>query len=191
MSATVHLTPFIPSEEDVKLAKETKKILAPRLSSTSPFDLRAINPLKEPSIKIPAQAAHLLVQILDEMSRGNAVKLIPVHAELTTQEAADLLNVSRPTLIRLLDEGKIEFHKVGTHRRVPFKSALAYKRQIDTERKAALAELAAYDQELGICERSVPRGASEFSDALGAYRSLPRQVVRRCSRGMDFKSAEE
>jgi len=53
-------------------------------------------------------------------------------------------------LIRLLDEGKIEFHKVGTHRRVPFKSALAYKRQIDTERKAALAELAAYDQELGI-----------------------------------------
>jgi hypothetical protein len=64
----------------VKLAKKTKKILAPRLRSTAPFDLRAINPLNEPSIKIPAQAAHLLVQILDEMSQGNAVKLIPVHA---------------------------------------------------------------------------------------------------------------
>ena len=150
MSATANLISFIPSDDDVKLARETKKILAPRLSATSPFDLRAINPLKEPSIKIPAQAAHLLVQILDEMSRGNAVKLIPVRAELTTQEAADLLNVSRPTLIRLLDEGKIEFHKVGTHRRVLFKSALAYKRQIDAERKAVLAELAAYDQELGI-----------------------------------------
>ncbi len=150
MSATAQRTPLIPSEDDVKLAKETKKILAPRLSATSPFDLRAINPLKEPSIKIPAQAAQLLVQILDQMSRGNAVKLIPVHAELTTQEAADLLSVSRPTLIRLLDEGKIEFHKVGTHRRVPFKSALAYKRQIDTERKEALDELAAYDQALGI-----------------------------------------
>jgi excisionase family DNA binding protein len=135
MSATANLISFIPSEDDVKLARETKKILAPRLSATSPFDLRAINPLKEPSIKIPAQAAH---------------QLIPVHAEVTTQEAADLLNVSRPTLIRLLDEGKIEFHKVGTHRRVPLKSALGYKRQIDTERKAALAELAAYDQELGI-----------------------------------------
>jgi excisionase family DNA binding protein len=85
------------------------------------------------------------------MSRGNAVKLLPIHAELTTQEAADLLNVSRPTLIRLLNEGgKIEFHKVGTHRRVPFKSAQAYKRQIYEERKVVLAELVAYDQELEI-----------------------------------------
>jgi excisionase family DNA binding protein len=60
------------------------------------------------------------------------------------------LNVSRPTLIRLLKEGKIEFHKVGTHRRVPIKSALAYKRRMDNERQTALAELVAYDQELGI-----------------------------------------
>jgi excisionase family DNA binding protein len=139
-----------PSEDDVKLARETRKILVPRLSSTSPLNLRVVDSLNEPSIKIPAQAAHLLVRILDEMGRGNAVKLIPVHAELTTQEAADLLNVSRPTLIRLLDDGKIEFHKVGTHRRVPIKSVLGYKRQIDAERKAALEELAAYDQELGI-----------------------------------------
>ncbi|MGC9158548.1 MAG: helix-turn-helix domain-containing protein [Terracidiphilus sp.] len=78
------------------------------------------------------------------------MKLIPINAELTTQQAADLLNISRPTLIRLLKEGKIEFHKVGTHRRVPFKSAMAFKRQIDEERRAALAELVAYDQELGI-----------------------------------------
>ncbi len=78
------------------------------------------------------------------------MKLIPIHAELTTQEAADLLHISRPTLIRLLKEGKIEFHKVGTHRRVPFKSAMAFKRRIDAERREALAELAAYDQELGI-----------------------------------------
>jgi excisionase family DNA binding protein len=139
--------PHIPSDDDVKLAKETRKILAPRLSPSRPLDLRLP---KEPSIKIPAAAAHLLVQILDEMSRGNAVKLIPVNAELTTQEAADLLNISRPTLIRLLKDGKMEFHKVGTHRRVPFKSAMAFKRQIDEERRGALAELVAYDQELGI-----------------------------------------
>jgi excisionase family DNA binding protein len=150
MSAAASPAPTIPSEDDVKLAKETRKILALRLSLNMPLDLREVSTPQEPSIRIPAPAARLLVQILDEMSRGNAVKLLPIHAELTTQEAADLLNVSRPTLIRLLNEGKMEFHKVGTHRRVPFKSALAYKKQIDKERKAALAELVAYDQELGI-----------------------------------------
>jgi excisionase family DNA binding protein len=150
MPAAASATPTVPSEDDVKLAKETKKILALRLSSNMPLDLREMSMPQELPIRIPAPAGYLLVQILDEMSRGNAVKLLPIHAELTTQEAADLLNVSRPTLIQLLNEGKIEFHKVGTHRRVPFKSALAYKRQIDEERKAVLAELVAYDQELGI-----------------------------------------
>lgn len=150
MSAAAHLVSIIPSEDDIKPARETKKILAPRLSLSSPFDLRDINPLKQPTVKIPGQAAHLLVQILAEMSRGYAVMLIPVHAELRTQDAAELLNVARPTLIRLLDEGKIEFHKVGIHRRFPLKSALAYKRQIVTKRKGSLAGLAVCDQELDI-----------------------------------------
>lgn len=150
MSATAFLTPVIPSEADATLAKETRQVLASRLSATSTLDLRAMNLAKEPTIRIPASAAHLLIQILDEMSRGNAVKLIPIHAELTTQEAADILNISRPTLIQLLNEGGIEFRKVGTHRRVRFESVMRYKRQLDTERKAALAELSAYDQEIGL-----------------------------------------
>jgi excisionase family DNA binding protein len=149
MSATAFLTPVIPSEADATLAKETRQVLS-RLSATSTLDLRAMNLAKEPTIRIPASAAHLLIQILDEMSRGNAVKLIPIHAELTTQEAADILNISRPTLIQLLNEGGIEFRKVGTHRRVRFESVMHYKRQLDTERKAALAELSAYDQEIGL-----------------------------------------
>jgi excisionase family DNA binding protein len=149
MSATAFLTPVIPSEADATLAKETRQVLS-RLSATSTLDLRAMNLAKEPTIRIPASAAHLLIQILDEMSRGNAVKLIPIHAELTTQEAADMLNISRPTLIQLLNEGGIEFRKVGTHRRVRFESVMRYKRQLDTERKAALAELSAYDQEIGL-----------------------------------------
>jgi excisionase family DNA binding protein len=150
MSAAASPVSYIPSEDDVKLARETKKILVSRLSSAMPLDLREVNSPQNALIRIPVSAAHQLVEILDEMSRGNAVKLIPVHTELTTQEAADLLNVSRPTLIRLLKDGKIEFHKVGTHRRVPFKSALAFKRRMDDECRAALAELVAYDQELGI-----------------------------------------
>jgi excisionase family DNA binding protein len=76
--------------------------------------------------------------------------LIPVHEELTTQEAADMLNISRPSLIQLLDEGKIEYRKVGTHRRVRFEALMSYKRAAAAKRRAALAELAAYDQEIGI-----------------------------------------
>ena len=108
------------------------------------------DPSPEGTFNLPASALRLLVRILEEMARGNAVTLIPVHAELTTQEAADMLNISRPSLIHLLDEGKIEFRRVGTHRRVRFEALMEYKRQVDTERRKVLKQLAAYDQELGI-----------------------------------------
>jgi excisionase family DNA binding protein len=84
------------------------------------------------------------------MGRGNTVTVIPIHAELTTQEAADMLSISRPSLIQMLDEGKIDYRKVGTHRRVRFESLMGYKRKVHAERLAALNELAAYDQEIGI-----------------------------------------
>jgi excisionase family DNA binding protein len=88
--------------------------------------------------------------MLEEMSRGNAVTLIPVRAELTTQEAADILNISRSSLIRFLEEGKIKYRHVGARRRVRFEFLMEYSRQAEAARRAALAELAAYDQELRI-----------------------------------------
>jgi excisionase family DNA binding protein len=141
----------LPSEDETVLARETSRLLRSRICKNRPMQLRIFDDSAEEStVKLPASATQLLIRILDEMSRGNAVTLIPVHAELTTQEAADLLQISRPSLIQLLDEGKIEFRLVGTHRRVRLDALMRYKRQVDAERRAALDELAAYDQEMGL-----------------------------------------
>src|SRR6266702_2021552 len=149
--AQATLDPSLPSEAEATLAKETSRVLARRLREDEPLRLRiSDDPSPEGTFNLPASALRLLVRILEEMARGNAVTLIPVHAELTTQEAADMLNISRPSLIQLLDEGKIEYRKVGTHRRVRFEALMSYKRAANAERRAALAELAAYDQEIGI-----------------------------------------
>ena len=93
--------------------------------------------------KIPRSALKLLGEALTEMGQGNAVAVVPVQSELTTQQAADLLNVSRPFLVNLLDGKKLPSRKVGTHRRVLYKDLLAYKARTDADReKVLLAELA-------------------------------------------------
>lgn len=150
MCPTATLTPEIPSQAEMEVAKKTKDMLADRLGTLVTFDVKALSLASQPTLKIPVSAARLLVEILDEMSRGNAVKIVPVRAELTTQQAADLLNVSRPTMIQMLEEGTIPFRKVGTHRRVCLEEVIAYKRQLEADRRAALAELVAYDQEIGL-----------------------------------------
>lgn len=141
----------LPSEAEAGIAKETSRVLASRAKKDAPMQLQIIDEgAVQPTVKLPAAAVRLLLRILEEMARGNAVTIVPVHAELTTQEAADMLNISRPSLIQLLEEGKIEYRRVGTHRRVRFEALLKYKRQTDDARRAALDALAAYDQELGI-----------------------------------------
>lgn len=145
------MAPTLPTEADAALAKETSRVLAFHIRNSDPLELRVpCVPSPEGNIRLPVSAARLLLRILEEMARGNAVALIPVHAELTTQEAAEMLNISRPSLIRLLEEGKIDHRRIGTHRRVPFESLMKYKRRTEAARKAALAELAAYDQEIGL-----------------------------------------
>jgi excisionase family DNA binding protein len=84
------------------------------------------------------------------MAAGNAVSLVPIHAELTTQQTADILNVSRPYVVGLLERGELAHHKVGTHRRVRFSDLMAYKQEHLGKSKARLAELAKLDQELGL-----------------------------------------
>ena len=84
------------------------------------------------------------------MAQGNAVSSIPIHAELTTQEAADLLNVSRPSLIKQIELGKIPHYKVGKHRRIHFNYLIVYKDQTDLATAQELDEMVAISQELGL-----------------------------------------
>lgn len=113
------------------------------------FNIQLIEEGKQQEpITIPVKAFRLLVNILTEMAAGNAVTLIPIYAEHTTQEAADLLNVSRPYLVQLLEEGKISFRKVGSRRRVLAKDLIQYKEEIDNLRLKAVEELTEQAQKL-------------------------------------------
>jgi excisionase family DNA binding protein len=142
--------PIIPSDSEVELARNSSRVLAGlNLKKTKTIDISLkIGNHHHSSVTLPLSAFKLLVGVLTQMAEGNAVTLIPVHAELTTQEAADLLNVSRPFLIRLLEEKKIPFRKVGTRRRVLFQDLMDYKSKIDAARRKTLDELAAEAQEL-------------------------------------------
>jgi excisionase family DNA binding protein len=100
------------------------------------------------ALVVPRPAAVMLAQVLGMLANGQGVQIMPDAAMLTTQQAADMLNVSRPYLIKLLEQNKIPFEKVGTHRRIRFQDVLAYKTQDDQDRRKVLEELAALGQEL-------------------------------------------
>ncbi len=136
-----------PSKADADLAKKAGQRLAHlRASGELRLELKTASSTEE--LVLPPSALQLLVRALSEMGEGNAVTLTPVRAELTTQQAADLLNVSRPHLVRLLDEGAIPGRKVGSHRRVLLSDLLAYKREFEAKRHEALDELAGLSQDL-------------------------------------------
>jgi excisionase family DNA binding protein len=137
-----------PSASDAALAKESGKKLAAHLGDSNGVRLQMKTGKKSEELVLPPSALRLLVGVLTELAQGNAVTLTPHRAELTTQQAADLLNVSRPHLVKLLDERAIPSHKVGSHRRVRLADLLVYKQEMLAKRHAALDELAALSQEL-------------------------------------------
>jgi excisionase family DNA binding protein len=109
-----------------------------------------VDPDREVMVRIPASVFRILRFVVHHMSHGDAISLAPLHMELTTQGAADLLGVSRPFVIKLLESGKIPFRKVGRHRRVLLRDALAYKENQYRESKELLSEMAREAQEMGI-----------------------------------------
>ena len=145
-SNVVHL----PTPQEAEEAKITSRALSKYATNERLHIKIAGNNNESDNLILPGYAINLLLDILTEMSKGNAITVMPIHAELSTQETAELLNVSRPHLVDLLEQGKMPFRKVGTHRRVLAKDVFDYKQRIDADRLKALDELAAQAQELGM-----------------------------------------
>ncbi|MFJ3395310.1 helix-turn-helix domain-containing protein [Leifsonia aquatica] len=103
----------------------------------------------EETVPVPREAVELLARILGSMAAGRGVTIMPANAELTTAQAAEILNVSRPHVIKLLDEGKIDFRMVGTHRRIRADSLRDFQRTDGLRRRDAFAELVALSQDSG------------------------------------------
>jgi excisionase family DNA binding protein len=135
-------TPIVPDESDSELAATASRELA-RASKAS-ISVRMDDGT---DLQLPKAVTPLLVRILTEMAQGNAVTLIPLHAELTTQEAANLLNISRPFLNKMLENGELPFHKVGTHRRVKFVDLEDFRVKREELRNKRMEELARIAQE--------------------------------------------
>lgn len=109
------------------------------------------------TIPVPESVFFVLERVAEVMAGGDSVTVVPVSRELTTQQAADLLNVSRQYLVRLLEEGRIPFRRTGKHRRVRIDDLLAFKEQRDQERRAGLRELTRMTEELGGYDAEVPK----------------------------------
>lgn len=137
----------LPSNEEVELARDSSAALS-RLLASKPEAERAHVRFDDTDLVVPRHVIALLRDILSEMARGNAISLIPLHHELTTQQAADLLNVSRPYFVGLLERHEIAFTRTGTHRRVRFEDVMAYKQARDQRGQEAVDELSRQAQEL-------------------------------------------
>lgn len=142
------LPPILPTAKESELARSSSRLLAACIGHGPTARLRVID--GEDEIEVPVSALRMLVDILANMAEGNAISIVPIHAELTTQQAADFLSVSRPYLVGLVERGALPHHKVGTHRRVYFKDLLDYRKQQMSQSKAGLDALAEQAQKLGM-----------------------------------------
>lgn len=138
--------------DDAALARaalvRVRRFLADHPADDRPVEVRVTG--EREALTVPRPAVDMLVRVLATMAAGQGVTVVASHAELTTQQAAEVLNVSRPFVIKLLGEGLIAYRTVGTHRRIRADSLLEYKRRDDAVRRDAAGELAALTQELGL-----------------------------------------
>jgi excisionase family DNA binding protein len=139
----------LPSEQDAALAKAASQALAE--AGDKPLRVQVEAAGREiTAVDLPPVVARLLMDILKETAAGHAVTLVPFQEEITTQQAADLLNVSRPYLVGMIEKGELPVRMVGNQRRLPLKNVLTYREENRAKRLETLQELVAHDQKLGL-----------------------------------------
>lgn len=146
-----HIDPVIPSEKDALLAKAAHSALerSEALDKTLHVQINAAG--KElTTLDLPPVVTSLLLDVLKETAAGKAVSLVSVDADVTTQQAAGILNVSRPYVVGLIEKGSLPVRMVGNQRRLPLRDVLAYKADNRAKRRETLRGMAALDQELGL-----------------------------------------
>ena len=150
--ARAQTDPTIPTDQDAVLAREASRILDASAGDNGALHLQLVETgsATPATLELPAAAARLLKELLREMAAGHAVTLVPIETEITTQQAADLLNVSRPYVVGLVEQGKLPARMVGPQRRVMLADVLAFKIESKTKARAALRQMVTIDQELGL-----------------------------------------
>ena len=139
---------LVPEPTDAELAATALRSLDAALDADTPVRLNLGAPGGD--VEVPRSVLAALAPVLDSFAHGEGVTLVPARAELTTQQPADALGVSRPFLIGLLDAGQIAYRTVGTHRQIKAASLVRYLREDDSRRLAVADELAAEAHALGL-----------------------------------------
>jgi excisionase family DNA binding protein len=147
---TVPHDPTIPTAEEAILAREVSRALERQPGELSLSLLVTAPEHETTTLQLPRGAANLLTEILKQMAEGNAVSLMPAEPEITTQQAANLLCVSRPYLVGMIEKGELPVRMVGNQRRLPLKDVLAYRLANQAKHRAALDEMSALHQEMGL-----------------------------------------
>lgn len=149
---TLERATILPSTVERRLAQETSRKLAAYYRDQETVLLRLLDQQKQPQeiVELPASALRLLLDILAQMANGNAVQLTPIQPELTTQQAADLLDISHIDLLELVATGELPAHTMDGEPHIPTDALLTYQQELDAKRLQALNELTAYDQTLGL-----------------------------------------
>lgn len=141
---------YKPSKSEQKVATASYNALVSVIQQISSGKAEIEIEESKDKIVIPIRALTLLADILKSMSQGKPISIVPVATEVTTQKAAEILGCSRPHLVKLLEEGKIEFTKVGKHRRLKFTDVLKYRKQMKDDQKKHIIDIMNFDEEIGL-----------------------------------------